>query len=136
MTTEKEMTAQEAKRKHKHIDSLFWAGAIIVAGVVFLAQSLEILPEIGDGYEDEWWIWVFLGAGAWALLLNLFKLVSPDWPNPRAWDYIWTAIFLGVGLGSAIEWDVDGGIIGGVALVVIGAILVVNLLRGQTQEAA
>jgi hypothetical protein len=130
------MTAEEAKRRHKHMDNLFWAGAIIVAGVVFLAQSLEILPEIGDGYQDEWWIWVFLGAGAWAFVLNLFQLLSPDWPNPRAWDYIWTAIFLGVGLGSAVTIDVEGSVIAGVVLVAIGAILLANLLRGQTEKLA
>ena len=63
-------------------------------------------------------------------------MISPDWPNPRAWDYIWTVIFLGVGVGSAIEWDVDGGIIAGAALVVIGAILVANLVRDQNQKVA
>lgn len=134
MTTEKEMTIQEAKRKH--LDRLWWAGAIIMAGVVFLAQSLEILPEIGDGYQDEWWIWVFLGAGAWALVLNIFRLVSPDWPNPRTWDYIWTVIFLGVGLGSATEIDIEGSAIAGIALVVIGALLLANLMRGKNQEPA
>lgn len=134
MTTDKdkEMTVQEAKRKH--IDSLWWAGAIILAGVVLLAETLDALPDIGA--EGEWWIWIFLALGVWSVLLNGFRMISPDWPNPRAWDYIWTVIFLGVGVGSAIEWDVDGGIIGGVALVVIGAILVVNLLRGQNREAA
>jgi hypothetical protein len=95
---------------------------------------LDVLPYVGA--EGEWWIWIFLALGVWSVLLNGFRMLSPDWPNPRAWDYIWTAIFLGVGVGSAIEWDVDGGIIAGVALVVIGAVLVANLVRGQNQTVA
>jgi hypothetical protein len=105
-----------------------------LAGVVLLAETLEVLPDIGA--EGEWWIWIFLALGVWSVLLNGYRMISPDLPNPRAWDYIWTVIFLGVGVGSAIEWDVDGGIIAGIALVVIGAVLVVNLLRDQSTKAA
>ena len=134
MTVEKEMTVQEAQRKHKQIDNIWWAGAIIVAGAVLLAQELGILPDAGS--EGEWWVWVFLGAGAWALVLNIIRLVSPDWPNPRAWDTIGTVILLGVGLGGVTDIDVDGGVIVGVGLVGVGAILLANLVRGQNQEAA
>jgi hypothetical protein len=130
MSTEQEVAVMEEKRKR--IEGIWWAGAIIWAGLVFLGQNLEILPEIGA--EGEWWIWIFLGAGVWALLVNIFRAISADWPNPRTWDYIWTIIFLGVGLGGIT--DFEGEIIAAVALMGIGVIILLNMLLRRDERVA
>ena len=101
MTTEQPtQEVAEDKAKRRQIDAIFWGGAFILAGLVFLAENLDILPQIGT--TEERWFWIFLAAGAWALLLDLFRLASPDWPNPSTGDFIWTAILLLVGLGGAV----------------------------------
>jgi hypothetical protein len=126
MTTEQttqEMT--EDKAKHKTLDALFWGGAFIIAGLVFLAENLDALPQIGSA--EEWWYWIFLGAGVWALLINIFRLVSPDWPNPNTGDYIWNAVFLFIGVGGAYDFDIEGTTIAAVVLVGIGVLILVGI---------
>jgi hypothetical protein len=125
MATEQELATQ--KEKKRTIDAIFWGGAFIIAGLVFLAENLEILPEIGDA--GEWWFWIFLGAGVWALLINIFRLTSADWPNPDAGDYFWTAVLLLVGIGGATDFDIDGSVIAAVVLVGLGVLLLGNTLR-------
>lgn len=127
MTTEQttqEMTENKAKRRQ--IDAIFWGGAFILAGLVFLAQNLDILPQIGT--TEEWWFWIFLAAGVWALLINIFRLVSADWPNPTTGDYIWTAVLLFIGLGGAYDFDVEGTAIAAVVLVGIGLLILAGAL--------
>ncbi len=127
MTTE-EITHEvmEEKAKRKQMEAIFWGGAFILAGLVFLADNLDILPSIGK--TDESWFWMFLAAGVWALLLNVFRLLSTDWPNPTTGDYIWTAILLFVGLGGAYDFDVEGTTIAAVALVGIGVLILAGVL--------
>jgi hypothetical protein len=126
MTTEH--TTQEMaedKAKHKTLDALFWGGAFIIAGLVFLAETADVLPKIGT--SDEWWYWMFLGAGVWALLINIFRLVSADWPNPSTADYIWNAIFLFIGIGGAYDFDVGGTAIAAIVLVGIGVLILAGV---------
>lgn len=115
------MTRRNAERRR--MDSIWWAGALIWIGLVLGAQNLNVLPQIGLG--DDWWLWIFLGLGPWALALNLLKTVS-DLPNPSTWDWIWTVIFLLVGLGGVA--NVAGEIVGAVVLVGIGVVALVRAL--------
>ena len=130
MTTEQptqEMVEEKAKRKT--MDALFWGGAFIIAGVVFLAHNADVLPKLGT--SDEWWYWLFLGAGVWALLINIFRLVSADWPNPMTWDYIWNAVFLLVGIGGMYDFDIEGTAIAALVLMGIGVLILVGIFRGR-----
>jgi hypothetical protein len=121
MTDEQKTTGQKAERKR--IDAIWWAGVLIWIGLVLGADNLNILPQIGDG--GEWWLWIFLGAGLWALALNVFSMMS-TWPNPSTWDWVWTAIFLFVGLGGIV--NIAGEIVGAVVLVGIGVVFLVRAL--------
>jgi hypothetical protein len=121
MTDEKGATGQNAERKR--MDAIWWAGVLIWIGLVLGAETLDILPRIGDG--GEWWLWIFLGAGLWALALNVFRTTS-GWPNPSTWDWIWTAIILLVGLGGVV--NIAGEIVGAVVLVGIGVVFLVRAL--------
>lgn len=111
MTTEQEMTSEKETRKR--IDAMYWAGVFIWAGLVFGADSLGILPQIGAASA---WSWVFFGAGLYALAGNFYRASSPDWPAPTAWDYIWAALLLIFGLGGIFNVDVAFPVI----LIVIG----------------
>ncbi|MGB2896636.1 MAG: hypothetical protein WBB65_10805 [Anaerolineales bacterium] len=122
MTEVVETTGEKAERKR--MDSIWWAGALIWVGLVLGAEYLNFLPRLGFGRE--WWLWIFLGLGPWALVLNGYRAMS-DLPNPSTWDWIWTAIFLLVGLGSFFNFA--GEIVGAVALVAIGVVFLTRALR-------
>jgi hypothetical protein len=126
MTTEEDVRHEAAERKR--MDSIWWAGVLIWIGLALAGEYFEILPEIGD--SGEWWPWIFVGVGAWSILLNLYRTTS-SWPNPSTWDWIWTAIFSLVALGSFV--DFEGEIVGAVVLVVIGVVFLVKALsRGES----
>ena len=103
MSTEQELT--RVTEEKKYIDAIFWGGAILWAGVVFGADALGYLPQIGDAID---WSWVFLGVGVYGLLLDFIRLFSTNLSNPTAWDWIWTFIFLVLGaagfLSFAVPW--------------------------------
>jgi hypothetical protein len=67
----------------------------------------------------------------WSLLLNILRVVLQDWPKPRPWDYIWTVIFLGVGLGAITDFQISGGTIAGVVLVAIGVISLARIFSSS-----
>lgn len=122
-----EQSAQETtsqKEARKRIDAIYWAGVFIWAGLVFGADSLGILPQIGGASA---WSWVFFGAGLYALVGNLYRATSPDWPAPTGWDYIWAAILLIIGLGGIFNVDVAFPVI----LIVIGVAFLASTLFGR-----
>ena len=92
MSTEQELTI--ATEEKKYIDAIFWGGAILWAGLVFGADALGYLPQIGDAID---WSWVFLGVGVYGLLLDFIRLLSTNLSNPTAWVWIWAFIFLVLG---------------------------------------
>jgi len=116
MTDEQDTTSEAAERKR--MDAIWWAGVLIWIGLALGAEYADILPTIGD--SGEWWPWIFIGIGPWSLALNIYRQTS-SWPNPSTWDWIWTAIFMLVALGTVV--DIGGEIVGAVVLVVIGVIL-------------
>jgi hypothetical protein len=118
---------QEESQKEalKHLDAFYWGGVIVWAGLVFGADSLGYLPQIGG---CDAWSWIFLGAGLYALLLALFRLNSPGYPNPTASDYVWAGIFMILGLGGFFSFNIAWPLI----LVLVGvAILTKTVLHRQ-----
>ncbi|MCK4977480.1 MAG: hypothetical protein KAS36_11170 [Anaerolineales bacterium] len=103
MSTEQELTRSAEEKKY--IDAIFWGGAFLWAGLVFGADALSYLPQIGDSID---WSWVFLGMGVYGLLLDVIRLVSTGLSNPTAWDWSWTFIFLVIGaagfLSVGVPW--------------------------------
>ncbi|KAB1187983.1 MULTISPECIES: hypothetical protein [Haloferax] len=87
----------QVKSVKKQFDAFFWGGVVVIAGVLLAVDSLGALPQIAQG---DIWSWLFVGVGAYALLLGAVRLSSPNYPNPTTDDYFWTAIFLLIGLGG------------------------------------
>jgi len=106
------------KKERQRLEGLWWAVALIWAGVVFGADSMGILPKIGAA---DAWSWIFLGAGAFGMLGNVYRVSSVDAPNPTTWDWIWSGILLILGLGGFtalnISWPLILVLVGGVILV-------------------
>lgn len=122
--TDKEYSTQQSE--DKRMDSIWWAGALIWTGLVVGADNYNLLP--GIGLRGGWWLWIVLGLGVWALTWNGYRAVSAA-PNPSTWDWIWTVIFLLVGLGGIA--NLAGEIVGAVVLVGIG---IVTLFRALTSR--
>jgi hypothetical protein len=119
MTTEQmdEMAIEEEKSQKeafRYLDAFYWGGVIVWAGLVFGADSLGYLPQIGGA---EAWSWIFLGAGLYALVMALVRVTSPDYPNPTTGDYVWAVIFLILGLGGFFSFSIPWWLI----LVLVGA---------------
>jgi hypothetical protein len=95
MTVTQRMSRLEERRG---FETLWWAATLIWAGVVFEADGLGWLPQIGQG---DAWTWIFLGAGLYGLVGTLYRQLSVGALNPRTWDYVWAGFLLIVGLGGA-----------------------------------
>jgi hypothetical protein len=114
--------ARNEQEQRKQIESLWWAGVLIWAGLIFAADSLGILPQVGEASA---WSWVFFGAGLGGMLGNLYRVSSLNLPSPAAWDYIATGFLLLVGLGVMTAVDIFWPLV----LVIIGAAILVGTLR-------
>jgi hypothetical protein len=131
MTTKQidDMSIEEKKsrkRALRHLEALYLGGVIVWAGLVFGADSLGYLPQIGGG---DAWSWVFAGAGLYALLGDIYRLSTPDYPNPTAWDYIWAGVLLIIGLGGFFNLEIAFPLI----LVLVGVVFLVNALVRHRQ---
>ena len=79
------------------ITALYFGGVLIWAGIVFAADSLGYLPQIGFSSV---WSWFFLGAGIFSLVGNLVRQVSPSILNPSGFDYLFGLVLLAIGIGG------------------------------------
>ena len=65
----------EKLSERRLLSRAIWAGMFLMAGAVFLADSLGYLPTFGNAGP---WHWVALGAGGLFLLGALVRTVSTD----------------------------------------------------------
>lgn len=125
MTTQREFLTAEQKKSEKkerqRLEGLWWAVVLIWAGLVFGADSMGLMPQIG---EADAWSWVFIGAGLLGMLGNLYRVASPDVPNPTTWDWVWNSIILILGLGGFTTLNLSWPVI----LIMVGGIILVNVL--------
>ncbi len=119
MTVEQKMSRWEERRG---FETLWWAGTLIWTGLVFGADSLGWLPQIG---QADAWTWVFLGAGLYGLVGTLYRQTSVDTLNPRTWDYLWSGFLLIVGLGGVAGVNTFWPLV----LILVGLALLVNVVR-------
>ncbi|MGB3904613.1 MAG: hypothetical protein WBB22_06780 [Anaerolineae bacterium] len=97
MSNEQKMTSWKEDRRY--VEAVWWAGALIWAGLVFGADALGYLPQIG---QADAWSWVFFGAGASGLVGTLWRAASPEWADPTTWDYIGSGILLIIGVSGTV----------------------------------
>jgi len=118
-----EQTGNKQAEARRHLDAIFWGGAFLWTGLVFAADTLGYLPQIGEANA---WSWVFLGGGAWGLILGVIRLLSDRYANPTTSDWVWAVIFLIIGASGFIAINIPLWLI----LILIGvAILVSAFLR-------
>ncbi len=119
MTTEGRISSLD--RGKKKLDAVFWGGVFLWAGLVFGADVLGILPQIGTAIA---WSWIFSGAGMYGLLMGLVRMALPRYSNPTTWDWVWAGIFLIIGAAGFISANVPVWLI----LILIGAAILGNAI--------
>lgn len=122
MSTEQEILVQKGDKKY--FDAVFWGGVLLWAGVIFGADALDYLPQIGQANA---WSWVFLGAGLYGLVINIIRLVSEIFSNASTWDWVWAVIFVIIGLAGFLSISVPWWLI----LILIGVVILGSALRGR-----
>jgi hypothetical protein len=115
---------KDTKEGRKTIDALFWGGVLLWAGLVFAAESFDMLPQIGGAGP---WSWIFLGAGLYALVGAFYRMSSESYPNPNTWDWIWAGIFIIVGISGFTAIDFAWPLI----LLLVGGVILVRALTGR-----
>lgn len=125
MTTEQEfMTTahrHDKRGERQRLAGLWWAVVFIWAGLVFGAESMGILPQIGNA---DTWSWIFLGAGTLGSLGAIYRLASPKVLNPTAWDWVWGSFCLIIGLGGFITVNIAWPLI----LILVGGVILISVL--------
>jgi hypothetical protein len=116
---EKEEKNWEEKWRRDPLNAAVWSVIIIWAGVVLLASNFSIFQ---DSFLQTWPLF-FVGAGAILLLEVLFRLLVPAYRQPFAGNFVLAIVFLAIGLGSLINWN----LIWAIGLIAVGGYI---LLRG------
>jgi MFS family permease len=119
MSIEQVSTIQKDKRGQ--VSSLYWAGILVWAGLVFGADSLGILPQVG---RSDAWNWVFFGTGLYTLLACVFVAASPKLSHPTTWSYVWGGALLILGLGGLTSLAISSPLV----LLLVGTMLLFTTL--------
>jgi hypothetical protein len=109
----------DPRQRRRFWEAAWWAGAFIWAGIVLLADNIDALPEV-EGANT--WSWILTGAGVYALVLNVWRTVSPREPGPDGGDLFWTGVLLVLGLAGFFGFDIAFPVI----LIVLGIVLVLR----------
>ncbi len=117
---EKEEKSWDEKWRRDPLNAAAWAGILIWAGLVLLADNLGLLVRFE---RLEAWALIFIGAGLIVLLEVLVRLVVPEYRQPVTGSLIFGVILLAIGLGDLV----GAGVVWSLVLIAIGAAI---LLRG------
>jgi hypothetical protein len=121
---EKEEKSWDEKWRRDPLSAAIWAGILVWAGLVFLADNLGLLARIER--LDAWGL-IFIGAGLLVLLEVVVRSLIPDYRRPVTGTLIFGIILLGIGLGDVIGW----GAIWPVVLIIIGLSILVRGFLGR-----
>jgi hypothetical protein len=130
-----EEKAPDEKWRRDPLGSIIWAAILIWAGVVLLVNNLGYLdslkrlttrgPEWMLGWESVWGL-ILLGAGGILLIEVLTRLLVPAYRRPIGGTLILAFVFIGLGLGNVVSWNMIWPLI----LIAIGLSIVMGgLLR-------
>ncbi|MBN1430852.1 MAG: hypothetical protein JXB07_20950 [Anaerolineae bacterium] len=119
---EAEKGQQAGEKFHRDpISTAFWAGILILAGLILMADNLDYLPDVG---RAEVWHWIAFGAGVAIVLEGLVRAVSPDHARPVTGRFILGGILIMVGLSGIVSTELTWPLL----LVMIGVAILLNSL--------
>jgi len=111
---EKEDEKLREKSHQDPLSALIWALILIWAGLVFLADNLNWLGSLQSQLNSQWdkmtidlsvWWVIMAGAGALIFIEAIVRLVIPAYRSSSRGNYVLAAVFLGIGFGGILGWD-------------------------------
>jgi hypothetical protein len=114
----------DEKWRRDPLNAAAWALILIWGGLVLLASNIGIFHWVA--LTDAWPLF-FAGAGAILLLEAAVRLLVPAYRAPVIGTIILALVFLGIGLGGLINWN----LIWAFVLIALGVSI---LLRGLLQR--
>ena len=93
-----------SRQQRPPIKGLFWAAILIMAGLILLADNLEMLPRIGGADS---WDWIMLGAGTLLLTMSFVQALFPTSEGPHGLWLIGGAVLLAMGASRIFGADIS-----------------------------
>ncbi|MBI5031116.1 MAG: hypothetical protein HZB51_11355 [Chloroflexi bacterium] len=124
---------KEEKGRSDPLSTIVWGAIFIWAGLVLLADNLGYLSGFGlrgdtvpgaFPFRISTWGLVFAGAGVIILLEVVVRLVMPEYRRHVVGSIITGFVFIGIGLGNLISWNVIGALV----LIAIGIVILLRAL--------
>src|SRR5512136_1391564 len=106
----------EEKWRRDPLGGIVWAGILIWAGLVLLADNLRLLARFE---RLEAWAIILIGAGLILLLEVAVRLLVPAYRRAVTGSLILGLVFIGIGLGDLLSWNVIWPLI----LIILGAFI-------------
>jgi len=116
---EKEEKNWEEKWRRDPLSGIVWAGILIWAGLVLLVDNLGFLARLER--LDAWAV-IFIGAGLIVLWGVAVRLLVPAYRRAVTGSLILGLVFIGIGLGNLLSWNVIWPLI----LIVLGVFVLVR----------
>ena len=121
---EKEEKNWEEKWRRDPLGGAVWAGILIWAGLVLLAENMGLLARFE---QLQAWAIILIGAGLILLLEVVVRLLVPAYRRAVTGTLILGVVLIAVGLGDLLTWD----LIGPVVLIAIGVFILLRVLLGK-----
>lgn len=86
------------------LSALTWGAMLILAGTIFLANTLGLLPRWGSA---DVWDWIMLGAGGLLLLNAFLRVALPDFGEPSWFHIAAGLVLIALGAGRAFAFDIS-----------------------------
>lgn len=130
---EEKQREKEEKSRSDPLSTIVWGAIFIWAGLVLLADNLGYLAMLGLAVLNapgtflshiSTWGLVFAGAGVIILLAVAVRLAMPEYRRHVAGSIIVGFVFIGIGLGNLIGWNVIGALV----LIAVGVVILLRAL--------
>jgi hypothetical protein len=86
------------------LSAMTWGAMLILAGLIFLANTLGLLPQWGGA---DAWSWIMLGAGVLLLLEAFLRAVLPDYGDPSWFNIVAGLVLIALGAGRVFALDLS-----------------------------